>query len=73
MDLLDFGMENAESRSLFIRMLAAAARKLEMMKADLYEMYLNQRPTGLLDNPLRDRQMLQRIMEQAEECSGKNC
>lgn len=66
MDLLDFGMENIESKSMVKRAAAKAALMAEKKKTDLYEMYLKQKPFDILENPLRDQQMLQRILEQAE-------
>lgn len=67
MDLLDFGMENIESESAVKRAAAKIALMTEKKKAELFEMYLKQKPLDILENPLRDQQMLQRIMEQVEE------
>ena len=71
MDLLDFGMKYVKSSSPLKRRMARIALKAVSCKANIYERYLMKKPCDLLENPLRDRQMLQRIMEQIEKNGNK--
>lgn len=67
MDLLDFGMKNRKNRSLLRRSTAAMVLGAVKLRANMYEWYLKKKKIHLLENPLRDKQMLQRIFEQADQ------
>lgn len=67
MDLLDFGMKNRESKSWIRRSAAEVILGAAKLRADMYEWYLKKKEIHLLENPLRDKQMLQRIFEQADQ------
>lgn len=67
MSMLDFGMKNREDRSLIKRSIARMILWFARKYADGYERYLKRQDLDLLENPLRDRQMMQRIREQAEQ------
>lgn len=63
MDLLEFSMENQNSSSPVRRLLAKAAKVLEVKKADLYEARLNRKNIQIPEDA-DDGAMLRSIWEE---------
>ncbi len=67
MDLIEFGLENQDSKSPLKRAAAKSALAAAKAQADLYDKYIERKNIPLPEDPDETAEMLKRIREEIDK------